>query len=53
MDLIVNINKSYTNDNTDILDILVLYANIIAAMQHKAAYTSELELTMVDLLCKV
>jgi hypothetical protein len=52
VDLIVNINKSYANDNTDILDILVSCATIKAAMQYKAAYTSKSELTIVDLLHK-
>jgi DNA-binding protein YbaB len=52
VDLIVNINRSYTNDDIDILDILVLYAIAKATMQHEAAYTSESELTIVDLLCK-
>jgi hypothetical protein len=52
VDLIVNTNKSYANNDIDIPDILVSYANAIAAMQHKAAYTSKSELTMVDLLRK-
>jgi hypothetical protein len=51
-DLIVDTNKSYTDDDTDILDILVSCATVKAAMQHKAAYTSKSELTMVDLLRK-
>jgi hypothetical protein len=51
-DLIVNINKSYADDDIDILDILVSHTTAKAAMQHKAAYTSKSELTMVDLLRK-
>jgi hypothetical protein len=31
-DLIVNINKSYADDDIDIPDILVLYATVKAAM---------------------
>jgi hypothetical protein len=31
-DLIVNTNKSYTNNNIDILDILVLYTTTKAAI---------------------
>jgi transposase InsO family protein len=51
-DLIVNINKSYADDDTDIPDILVSCATAKAAMQHKAAYTSKSEPTIVDLLRK-
>jgi hypothetical protein len=51
-DLIVNINKSYANNNTDILDILVSHTTTKAAMQHEAAYTSKSEPTMIDLLRK-
>jgi hypothetical protein len=32
VDLIVNINKSYANNNTDILDILVLYTTTKATI---------------------
>jgi hypothetical protein len=51
-DLIVDTNKSYADDDTDILDILVSCATAKAAMQHEAAYTSKSEPTMVDLLRK-
>jgi hypothetical protein len=52
VDLIVNINKSYADDDIDIPDILVSCATTKATMQYEAAYTSKSELTMVDLLCK-